>query len=162
MASSNTSGDNCVLLNATQRNYLRLVAQGMTSKQIAQSISGSHHTVNAEIGIAMRLLGAKSRHEAAAIASRADALRSYEPSYEPPALVRPTTGHAISHHEENVATEDGRAWPLPVGSRRRPTNTLTAGQRIGWVLVIAALVVLSLGGLVSGIATLLASLERLT
>jgi DNA-binding CsgD family transcriptional regulator len=148
-------------LNETQRAYLRLVAQGMTSKQIALAVHGSHHTVNAEIGIAMRLLGAKTRHEAAAMVGYADISSSYEPSYEPAALAVPPREAAGSDEDEGDETDAGTGWALPVATRKRPINTLTTGQRIGWVLIIAALVALLLGGLVSGIATILVSLHRL-
>lgn len=149
-------------LSDTQRAYLRCVAQGMTSKQIAQSVGGSHHTVNVEIGIAMRLLGAKSRHEAAAVLQRTQGPGSYKPSYEPPAIVEPTAPHEKSRpDEEREQADDGLGWGLPMATRGRPINTLTAGQRMGWILVIAASVALLLGGLVSGVATLLMSLDRL-
>lgn len=148
-------------LNETQLAYLRLVAQGMTSKQIALAIQGSHHTVNAEIGIAMRLLGAKTRHEAAAMVGYVDIASSYEPSYEPPALAVSAVETAGSVEDEGEQADAGRGWAIPVATRKRPINTLTMGQRIGWILVIAALVALLLGGLVSGIATILVSLDRL-
>jgi DNA-binding CsgD family transcriptional regulator len=148
-------------LDENQRVYLRLVAQGMTSKQIAQSVQGSYHTVNVEIGIAMRLLGAKSRHEAAAMVEQAEGASSYEPSYEPEPLAVLGAGNARSDEDEGERTEEERGWSIPVATRARPANTLTMGQRSIWILVIATATVLLLGGLVSGMASLLVSLDRL-
>jgi DNA-binding CsgD family transcriptional regulator len=161
MTSSETAAK-ATSLSELQRTYLRFVAQGMTSKQIAQSIGGSHHTVNAEIGVAMRVFGARSRHEAAAILARVDKTGSYDSSYEPPAIVElPSRPEEPAGVEGEEQADHGQGWGAPVATRRRPINTLTAGQRVGWILVIASVVALLLGGLVSGVATLLVSLNRL-
>ena len=143
-------------LSDAQRTYLRLVAQGLTSKQIAQDVGGSHHTVNAEIGIAMRVLGAKSRQEAARIFVRSEHDVSYERSYEPPGVAHPASAIAPTDHDRKRNSEP--LWPIP--TEHRPENRLNAWQRVGWILALAAATALLLGGLVSGIAAMLVSLER--
>ena len=143
-------------LSDAQRAYLRLVAQGLTSKQIAHKLGGSHHTVNAEIGIAMRVLGARSRQEAARILVRSEEAVSYEPSYEPPGVAHPAPpGAAMADDRERISDPQ---WPIP--TEQRPENTLNARQRVGWILALAAAIALLLGGLVSGVAAMLDSLGR--
>ncbi len=150
-------------LSATQRSYLGLVAQGKTSKQIAQLVSGSYHTVNVEIGIAMRVLGVKSRHEAAALVREINNLPSYEGSYEQPALADEGPDREGSPHDTGKGrTDKEQGWGLPGPPWAKQANTLTIWQRIGWTLVIASSIALLLGGLVSGIASLLVNLDRLT
>ena len=146
-------------LSDLQRRYLEFVADGLTSKQIAHRIGGSHHTINAEIGIAMRILGATSRRDAAALFNEVDEPASYERSYEPTDIVDiPSDSEGMPHDEVSSEHEQ---WQVPVPTKTRPTNRLSAGARLGWVLVIAASVALLLGGLVSGVTTMLTSLGRL-
>ncbi len=153
------ASENVASLTEAQRQYLRLVASGMTSKQIAQKVGGSHHTINVQIGIAMRILGATSRHQAAVLLDTIDRTGSYEASHEPPAVADPVMGDESPPTE--VVPAGYQHWPIPVATKARPTNTLSAAQRIAWVLVIATVVALLLGGLISGIATMLTSLGRL-
>lgn len=148
-------------LSDRQRAYLRLVGQGMTSKQIALQLGCSHHTVNAEIGFAARTLGAKSRHEAAAALEKAENRPSYEGSYEPVPVAVIPLGTAQAFHDKESNGAVGWNWPLPVATPVRPINTLTPWQCICCVLGSAAGVALLLGGLVSGLATLLTGLTHL-
>jgi len=150
-------------LSDTQRSYLALVAQGRTSKQIAQTFSGSYHTVNVEIGVAMRVLGARSRHEAAAFLKTYNTLASYDDSYDQLTLADRAIGPEGSGHGKGEGRdEEARGSVLLAPPWATRANRLTAWQRIGWIMVVAASAALLLGGLVSGIASLLVSLERLT
>lgn len=146
-------------LTDAQRHYLRLVAEGLTSKQIAQRVGGSHHTINVEIGVAMRMLNAPSRQRAAAMLIEADRSASYEASYEAPPLGDPPV-HRDTVQQDNRSS-GFHQWAVPIPLKARPTNTLTIAQRLAWVLGIAAMVALMAGGLVSGVVTLLTSLGRL-
>ncbi len=143
-------------LSDAQRTYLRFVSQGLTSKQIAHTVGGSHHTINAEIGIAMRVLGAKTRQEAAATLLQLEGVASYDRSYEPASVAAPPD--PPSHSTSDGDKKSGFAWPWPTD--RRPENMFSAWQRIGWILGLAATVALLLGGLVSGVAALLDGLSR--
>lgn len=147
------------ILTEAQRRYLGLVAGGLTSKQIAQQVGGSHHTVNVRIGAAMRILGATSRLQAASMVRDAAAPASYEPSYEPNAVADPAPAAATVLRHELPGGE--QSWAIPIATAARPTNSLGTGQRLAWVLVIAAAVALLLGGLVSGVTTMLVSFGRL-
>lgn len=141
------------ILTDAQRRYLRLVAEGRTSKQIAQEVGGSHHTVNVQIGAAMRVLGAASRRQAAAMVGAADRTGSYEPSYEPPAIAPSLAGGQAAPRHDHA--RDEQPWPIPIATAARPTNSLSVAQRLAWILVIAAAVALLLGGVVSGVTTML-------
>jgi DNA-binding CsgD family transcriptional regulator len=143
-------------LSDAQRAYLRFVSQGLTSKQIAHTVGGSHHTINAEIGIAMRVLGAKSRQEAAAILLRLDEVASYERSYEPISVAAPAQPVAEQASDGDGKSSPARPWPTD----SRPENIFSPWQRIGWILGLAAVIALLLGGLVSGVAALLDGLSR--
>ncbi len=144
------------LLSDAQRAYLRLVSQGLTSKQIAHAMGGSHHTINVEIGIAMRVLGAKSRQEAAAILVQSEEVASYERSYEPASIAPPAP--PVAKEGSDGEGRSGPAWPWPTDSM--PENDFSIWRRIGWITGLAAAVALLLGGLVSGVAALLDGLSR--
>ncbi len=146
-----------VLTNA-QRAYLRFVAAGLTSKQIAQQLGGSHHTVNAEIAIAVRVLGAKTRSDAAAMLDRHEQSESYDPSYEPRALADTPAPTALPSSGSRHRTFDGFSLPIPTAGR--PLNALGFWQRTMWILVIAAITALVMGGLITGIMAQLDGLER--
>jgi DNA-binding CsgD family transcriptional regulator len=149
---------NAVTLTDAQRRYLRLVADGLTSKQIAQSVGGSHHTINVQIGVAMRILGATSRQQAAAMLDTPPP-PSYEPSYDAPAIAGPAP--TVESPSQNERFDGDRRWGIPVATTGQPINIMGAGQRLGWVLMIAATVTLLLAGLLSGVTSLLTSLGRL-
>jgi DNA-binding CsgD family transcriptional regulator len=146
-------------LTDAQCRYLRLVAEGKTSKQIAQAVGGSHHTINVQIGIAMRILGATSRQQAAAMLDAAPLTPSYEPSYETPAIAEPAP--AGGRPLQQTGFDGDQRWTIPVATMARPINTMAAGRRLVWILAIAASVTLLLAGLVSGVLSLLSSLGRL-
>ena len=134
------------LLSDEQRAHLRLVREGLTSKEIAQRRGGSHHTVNAKIAVAVQMLGARDRDHAAEIVT---VFEPYERSYEPPELADTAVLEAIVVTEEGAAH---RAVPdLPVPIYRGQPNKLTFWQRVIWVLIIAATTALLVGGLISGI-----------
>lgn len=165
------------MLSSDQREYLDFVRRGQTSKQIAQSLGRSHHTINAEIAVAVRMLGARSRAEAAemlARVAREDGVppattvvlpshewthpQSYEPSYDPEALASAATfAPNPAHEEDRISLRNIR---LPIPTYRFPSNTMTTSQRLMWILLIAAGVALLLGGLASGVVALLDSLRH--
>lgn len=146
------------VLTDAQRAYLRLVATGLTSKQIAQQLGGSHHTVNAEIAIAVRVLGATTRADAAAMLDRHERSGSYDPSYDPPTLVdTPIPATTSSSGGEHRSFD---SFHLPIPSTGRPTNDLGFWHRTMWILIIAAITALVMGGLITGITAQLDGLGR--
>ena len=135
------STDPFSLLTSAQRDYLRGVHEGLTSKQIGQKLRASHNTINVEIGKAMQILGASSRTEAAAmLAVHEDAHGdSYERTYKPPSIATPPRY---------------RPLPLPFATAGRPWNELTGWQRFFWICALAVICALMVGGLASGGVTI--------
>jgi DNA-binding CsgD family transcriptional regulator len=154
------------LLSEAQRDYLRLVREGRTSTEIAQLRGGSHHTVNAEIALAVRIVGAKNRAEASARvaelelalapAPAAPQSASYEYSYDPPPVVE--RAEPILPRAQETPVEGH--LHLPISTRLIPTNQLTFWQRTAWILILAMAVALVVGGLVTGITAQLEGLGR--
>lgn len=147
------------LLSDLQREYLRAVYRGLTSKQIAQQHGGSHHTVDAEIAIAMRLTGASRRTQAAAMLAEHEASPSYERSYDPADVavsVEPTVNPAAGE----TPPHSGVSLPIPTAGR--PINTLTFRERTMWILILAVSIALAAGGLLSGIIAQLNALGQRT
>ena len=149
--------DRTTLLTELQKSYLRLVHAGLTSKEIAQRLGGSHHTVNSQIAVAVQLLGARSRSDAAALLIERDARASYDRSYEPQTVAEATPEPPL------LSAQDGSSYEgllLPVPTSGRPLNKLTPMQRILWILALAAVIALIVGGLISGIIAQLEGLGR--
>lgn len=135
-------------LTEEQRLFLRMVSDGLTSKEIGLQIDRSFHTINVEIGIAMRLLGARSRFEAASMLAEWEKQGSYERSYNLPGVAV-----AVASTPSSPIEWIGRKFggQLPVARKGARTNRMTIGQRLGWILVLAASTAVLLGGMVSGL-----------
>ena len=71
-------------LSIREAQIIQLVAEGMTTKAIAATLSIAESTVNWHVGIVLAKLGASSRAEAVAIV-----LRGGEPAPSPVVIVRP-------------------------------------------------------------------------
>lgn len=135
-------------LSDSQKNCLRLVGQGMSSKEIAIRTGLTPQTVDTYLKLAMRYLGAANRRDAARM------LVSWEQSQisgSPPQGVAPSP--ADGH--QSTATS-GWQWtgdPLlpPVGGIR---NNLTIAQRTYAVLKVAAIASAAVIALVLSIAGL--------
>lgn len=147
------------LLSDVQREYLRLVHRGLTSKQIAQQRGGSHHTVDAEIAVAMKMIGAERRTQAAALFAAHEASLSYEPSYEPPSVAVSADPAVIPAPGE---TSPLGGIPLPIPTVGRPINEQTFWQRTAWIVILAVGIALAAGGLLSGIIAQLNALGQRT
>jgi hypothetical protein len=107
----------------------------------------------------MRLLGAKSRKEAVDILFSLEDSGSYEHSYEPDRVARRRQGDTGAAGKEKEDERLGLRWPIPTG--RRPFNDMPLWQRVGWILGLAAGIALIVGGLVSGIAAMIAATDSL-
>ena len=129
-------------LSERQRECLRLVGRGMSSKEIALSVGLSPQTVDTYVKAAMARLGATNRREAARMLADAEA-RVPQLSESPSRAVDPSP---TARQFEGTAV--WRDWmsllaPPPLGGR---LNDLTAGTKtfaalriamIGTVVVIA-------------------------
>ena len=123
-----------------QAECLRLVAAGLTSKEIAIELDIGKHTVDGYIAEAVEFLGARNRREAARmwseinppIGSGDDSAR-VEPTLAPPYIEAAT---AESRDEGNQVS---RAFILPFPTRKQPRNALSPLATISWVFAIALL-----------------------
>lgn len=120
-------------LSDSQKNCLRLVGQGMSSKEIAIRTGLAPQTVDTYLKLAIRYLGATNRREAARM------LASWELSQisgSPPEAVAndPADGDQASAASERQWTGD--LLPPQVGGIR---NDLNMAQRTYAVLKVAAI-----------------------
>ena len=123
-----------------QAECLRLVAAGLTSKEIAVELSIGKHTVDGYIAEAVELLGARNRREAARMWTEGTPLIA---SGDDPARVEPppTPPHRDQATAENQAEEERvpPTFALPFPTREQPRNALSPLATIGWVFAIALL-----------------------
>lgn len=175
-------------LTESQRSYLRLVFEHKSSKEIAQQLGISAHTVDKRIKEAMRVLGVNSRIEAARILVATPPSEIDQPLgpqspdlvFPPtsPTLVARTVGGgggddsadsaiAATGRQDDSALRPGapasRRFPLPFPTAHRPENNLSILQRIGWTLGLIIGLAVATGILLSGltaVGTLVMALRR--
>lgn len=162
-------------LTDSQRAYLRLVLAHQSSKQIAQALGISAHTVDKRIKEAMRILGVGSRIEAARILAASEAgtpgrgLGPQSPDLAESRDFRPspiigggendvgTTGAGVVLREDISgygAMGGVRGLPLPFPTRDRPNNSLSVLQRAGWMIGLIIGLAVATGILLSGLTAL--------
>ena len=166
---SSMNEDPTARLTDSQRAYLRLVLAHRSSKEIAQQFEISAHTVDKRIKEAMRILGVRTRIEAARILSVAEALperRALGPQTPDLALADVSTpdvqsaggggvgGGFVAYDERRMAglrLQDGDGLPLPLPLFARPSRKLTLWQRAGWMIGLIIALALATGILLSGL-----------
>lgn len=165
-------------LSEGQRQCLLLVDQHLSSKEIALRLGISSHTVDQRVRQALHILGVERRGVAARIV--AAAMHStedpayqrliHQPSYIDPA---PDQGHeqgAVGHQirQTDRAGEFGASaidtepkaasrWaslPLPISTRSQPSNELSVGIRLLWIVLIALGAAFSAGMYLAGLESL--------
>jgi DNA-binding CsgD family transcriptional regulator len=143
-------------LTDRQKDCLRLVAHGYTSKEIGRQLDLSPSTVDNHILAATQLLGAMSRAEAGRILASAE-IRQKMPS-QPTALAEPAiSGFSPSTAEGPALSIMGhKLWSLPpVGGFK---NELDSTERTIRIIQVAATgfgTVIGLAVLIAGAFTLL-------
>ena len=165
-------------LSEGQRQCLLLVDEHLSSKQIALRLGISSHTVDQRVRQALQILGVEKRGEAARIV--ATALRSsHEPPYQrlipqPPYIdAAPAPGHqdgAVGHQirqtgragESSLSGLDTEPRPadrwaslsLPMSTRSQPSNEMSVGVRLLWIVLIAVGAAFSAGMYLAGLESL--------
>jgi len=131
-------------LSDGQIDCLELIAQNLTSKEIAVRLGISPHTVDKRVRKAIRKLGANDRRQAARLVQQKQ--RQWQRG--------PISREQLPEFRLPPAPIEKRAFPLPVATPQRPTNTMHPGERIFWIVAIA---------IAAGLATFvyLAGLESL-
>ncbi|ATE65350.1 helix-turn-helix domain-containing protein [Rhizorhabdus dicambivorans] len=161
-------------LTDSQRSYLRLVLQHKSSKEIAQQLGISAHTVDKRIKEAMRILDVGTRVEAAKILAMAESGAVSPLGPQSPDLAIPqisvTSGATGTQGNEAGAASSGvmvgeeqlafgshpvpRPFPLPFPTGDRPHNNLSFLQRLGWTIGLIIGLALATGILLSGLTAL--------
>ena len=164
-------------LSQGQVDCLLLVDQHLSSKEIAVRLGISPHTVDQRIRGALEKLGVERRGEAARIVAAAFSLsgEAYQRLiYQSPHIdVQPASGHqeaAVSHQirhadrageasPSGVITEQrsvglGSPLQLPFATRSHPSNEMSVGLRLLWIVLIAIGATFSAGMYLAGLESL--------
>ena len=171
-------------LSAGQRQCLELVNQHLSSKEIALRLGISPHTVDQRVRLALQILGVDKRGEAARLVAAASATSENPPYqrliHQPPhidaspaaAQQDGAVSHQIRHADRaggsslvGIETEQRPAdrWaslPLPIATRSRPTNEMSIGLRLAWIVTIAVGAAFSAGMYLAGLESLTRMLSR--
>jgi DNA-binding CsgD family transcriptional regulator len=142
-------------LNEGQRSCLRLVLGHKNSKEIARELNVSPHTVDQRLRVAIRVLDASSRFEAARKFAEIDPEPLPAEAYQSLIYQRPDVAETVIGGDIAIAAEhpaDSLRWPLP--SYRGERNQLTTAERLGWIIVIAIGSAVSFGGVIAGLEAL--------
>ena len=161
-------------LTEGQLDCLRLVAQHLSSKEIAVELNISPHTVDQRIRQALHTLGVSRRSQAARIVAhnggpyqrlihQSPYIEAEDPTSDPGGAVSTQIRHAGRAGEawesSSFKTEQKRALPwsslqLPFATRSHPRNEMSVGLRLLWVVAIATGAAFSAGMYLAGLESL--------
>lgn len=161
-------------LSDGQLDCLRLVAQHLSSKEIAVELGISPHTVDQRIRQALATLGVARRSQAARIVSNYcepyQGLIHQSPYIEPTAVPDDedgATGNQIRHAGRAGKAWDGSGFETeqkhglswsslqpPFATRSHPRNEMSVGLRLLWIVVIAIGAAFSAGMYLAGLESL--------
>ena len=160
-------------LSSGQLDCLRLVDQHLSSKEIANELHISPHTVDQRIRQALQILGVERRTQAARLVAQHSGpyqrLIHQSPYIEAPGEPRhpqAAVSHQIRHADR--AGEVGEAGFLteqrpaslrsslqpPFATRSNPRNEMNVGQRLFWIAMIAIGTAFSAGMYLAGLESL--------
>ena len=161
-------------LTPGQLDCIRLVAQHLSSKEIAAELGISPHTVDQRIRQALQTLGVSRRSQAARIVAQQcepyQRLIHQAPYIETGGAAAdedPADSNQIRHAGRagetwggsGFQTEQGRgsSWSslqLPFATRSHPRNEMSVGLRLLWIVVIAIGAAFSAGMYLAGLESL--------
>jgi DNA-binding CsgD family transcriptional regulator len=160
-------------LSAGQLDCLKLVNEHLSSKEIANELAISPHTVDQRIRGALHILGVERRSQAARIVAQHSGpyqrLIHQTPYIEgdnepgdPDDAVRIQIRHAdragkaegAGFRTEQRAVAFGPSLFLPFATRSNPRNEMSVGQRLFWIAVIAIGAAFSAGMYLAGLESL--------
>jgi DNA-binding CsgD family transcriptional regulator len=138
-------------LTERQKECLRLVAQGYTSKEIGRALDLSPSTVDNHILTAVQSVSANSRGEAARSLASIEA-RQKLPRESQPLVESAQTGFLSVSAEASALTAQGRKfWSLPpVGGQKNELDSAERSLRIVQVAAVGFGTVMSLTLLIAG------------
>jgi len=126
-------------LTSGQLDCLHLVAQNLTSKEIASRLGVSPHTVDQRIRRALHHLGTDNRRQAARMIVGAPRMAGNENQANEP------RGRVIA---------DLSAIPLPIATAAHPANTMGIAARLFWIVAIAMSAAMAMGMYLAGLESL--------
>lgn len=161
-------------LTEGQLDCLRLVAQHLSSKEIAVELGISPHTVDQRVRQALQTLGVGRRAQAARIVAhysdpyqrlihQAPHIAASVPRAEQDGAVSNQIRHADRAGEarggSGFQTEQrhGLSWSslqFPIATRSHPRNEMSVGLRLLWIVVIATGAAFSAGMYLAGLESL--------
>jgi len=161
-------------LTPGQLDCLRLVAQHLSSKEIAVELGISPHTVDQRVRQALHILGVDRRAQAARIVARCSEpyqrlihqpphIEAEAPAGDPEGAVSNQIRHAGRAGEAwgspGFKTEQKHAlsWSslqLPFATRSHPRNEMSVGLRLLWIVAIATGAAFSAGMYLAGLESL--------
>lgn len=136
-------------LTDRQKDCLRLVASGYTSKEIGRRLGISYTTVDNHIRLALEVLGVASRAEAARVLAAGEA---DQPLTSQPPELAPGLEQGAQQAAADMPGPTGRRLVPPLGGSR---NALRGEDRVYAVLKVAVLGFSGLAALTMGIVGLL-------
>jgi DNA-binding CsgD family transcriptional regulator len=137
-------------LTTAQISCLELVAENLTSKEIAAELGISRHTVDQRVRGALRKLGVENRRQAVRLLESRQRFQRAESLLQE----RLPNSHSAEIWPRPPAVQAIQI-PLPFATAKRPSNTMGIAARLGWIVGIALAAFISM-------ATYLAGLESLT
>lgn len=142
--------DRVAQLSPGQVECLRLVHQHFSSKEIAEVLGVSRHTVDQRIRRALHILGVSHRREAARInAQNLERPTADQLSPDPWSSLQPDR---LEWPDVSPGLRSERFWlNLPVATKRHPQNDMTPGQRLLWIALIAMGAAFSAGMYLAGL-----------
>ena len=160
-------------LSPGQLDCLRLVAQHLSSKEIAAELGISPHTVDQRIRQSLQILGVERRAQAARIVDQYSEPYQrliHQSPYIPagPNSVHPEAAVSNQIRHADRAGRAGRPgflteqrpasfWPSlqpPFATRSNPRNEMSVGQKLFWIVVIAIGSAFSAGMYLAGLESL--------
>jgi DNA-binding CsgD family transcriptional regulator len=157
-----------------QLDCLRLVAQHLSSKEIAVELGISPHTVDQRIRQALQTLGVSRRAHAARIVAQHS--QPYQRLIHQPPYIeardasgddKSAIGNQIRHAGRagkawggpgfQTEQKNGHSWSslqLPFATRSHPRNEMSVGLRLLWIVVIAIGSAFSAGMYLAGLESL--------
>lgn len=138
-------------LTARERDCLRLVARGMSSKEIALQLGLSPLTVDGYLKEAVRTLGAASRRDAARMLAAHESDAPQNLGGDPPALAEALPAELPFPPKR---TEAEPRFRVPFLRQGRQLNDLDPFKRLMWIFGLAMIMLLAVANFLNGLGAL--------